>query len=189
MMTPSDVIKYAEKHGAKLVDLKFIDLPGIWQHTTVPISQLKEDSFQDGFGVDGSSIRGWQAINASDMLMVPDPTTAKMDPFCQVPTLSLICNIIDPVTRQPYSRDPRFIAQKVEQHLKASGIADVCYFGPEAEFFIFDEVRFDSTPNQSFYFVDSVEGRWNTGREEFPNLGYKPNYKGGYYPVPPVDSL
>src|SRR5947209_366331 len=188
-MTPSDVLKYAEKNGAKLVDLKFIDLPGIWQHTTVTISQLQEQSFEDGFGLDGSSIRGWQPINASDMLIIPDASTAKMDPFLTTPTLSLVCNIVDPITREPYSRDPRNIIQKAAKYLKSTGIADVCYFGPEAEFFVFDDVRFDSTQNQSFYFVDSVEGRWNSGREELPNLGYKPNYKGGYFPVPPTDTL
>jgi glutamine synthetase len=188
-MTPSDVLKYAEKHGAKMVDLKFIDLPGIWQHTSVPIAQLKEDSFEDGFGLDGSSIRGWQPINASDMLIIPDPKTAVMDPFTATPTLSLTCNIVDPIERRAYSRDPRYIAQKAEQYLKSTGLADVCYFGPEAEFFIFDDIRFDSTPNTSYYYVDSAEGRWNTGREEFPNLGYKPGYKGGYFPVAPTDSL
>jgi glutamine synthetase len=188
-MSPSDVIKFAEKNGAKLVDLKFIDLPGIWQHTTVSIAQLKEDSFEEGFGLDGSSIRGWQPINASDMLLIPDPTTAKMDPFTQYPTLSLICSVFDPITREPYSRDPRNIAAKAEKYLKSTGIADTCFFGPEAEFFVFDDIRYDSGPNQSFYFIDSVEGRWNSGREEFPNLGYKPNYKGGYFPVAPTDSL
>jgi glutamine synthetase len=172
-----------------MVDLKFIDLPGIWQHTSVTIQQLKEDSFEDGFGLDGSSIRGWQPINASDMLIMPDASTAKIDPFLTTPTLSLICNIVDPITREPYSRDPRNIIQKAGKYLKSTGIADVCYFGPEAEFFVFDDVRFDSTANQSFYFVDSAEGRWNSGREEFPNLGYKPNYKGGYFPVPPTDTL
>jgi len=188
-MSPSEVIKFAEKNGAKLVDLKFIDLPGIWQHTTVSIAQLKEDSFEEGFGLDGSSIRGWQPINASDMLLIPDPTTAKMDPFTQYPTLSLICSVYDPITREPYSRDPRNIANKAEKYLRSTGIADTCYFGPEAEFFVFDDIRYDSGPNQSFYFIDSVEGRWNSGREEFPNLGYKPNYKGGYFPVAPTDSL
>jgi glutamine synthetase len=188
-MSPSEVIKFAEKNGAKLVDLKFIDLPGIWQHTTVSIAQLKDDSFEEGFGLDGSSIRGWQPINASDMLLIPDPTTAKMDPFTQYPTLSLICSVYDPITREPYSRDPRNIANKAEKYLKSTGIADTCYFGPEAEFFVFDDIRYDSGPNQSFYFIDSVEGRWNSGREEFPNLGYKPNYKGGYFPVAPTDSL
>src|SRR5437763_398757 len=188
-MTPSDVLKFAEKHGAKFVDLKFIDLPGIWQHTTVTIPQLKEDSFEDGFGLDGSSIRGWQPINASDMLLVPDPATAKMEPFTQYPTLSLVCNVLDPITKEPYSRDPRNIIGKAEKYLKSTGIADVCYFGPEAEFFVFDDIRYDSQPNQSFFFIDSSEGRWNSGREEFPNLGYKPNYKGGYFPVPPTDTL
>jgi glutamine synthetase len=188
-MTPSDVLKFAEKHGAKFVDLKFIDLPGIWQHTTVTIPQLKEDSFEDGFGLDGSSIRGWQPINASDMLLIPDASTAKMDPFTQYPTLSLICNVTDPITKEPYSRDPRNIIKKAEKYLKSTGIADTCFFGPEAEFFVFDDIRYDSQPNQSFYFIDSVEGRWNSGREEFPNLGYKPNYKGGYFPVAPTDSL
>src|SRR5260370_11984715 len=188
-MTPSEVLKLAEKQGVKLVDLKFIDLPGIWQHTSVPIQQLKEDSFEDGFGLDGSSIRGWQPINASDMLIIPDPSTAKMDPFTQYPTLSLTCNIVDPITRQPSSRDPRNIALKAERYLKSTGLADVCYFGPEAEFFIFDDIRFDSQVNHSFYYIDSSEGRWNSGREEFPNLGYKPAYKGGYFPVAPTDSL
>jgi len=188
-MTPSEVLKFAEKNGAKFVDLKFIDLPGIWQHTTVTIQQLKEDSFEDGFGMDGSSIRGWQPINASDMLLVPDATTARMDPFTQYPTLSLICNVYDPITKDPYSRDPRNIIRKAEKYLKSTGIADTCYFGPEAEFFVFDDIRYDSGPNQSFFFIDSVEGRWNSGREEFPNLGYKPNYKGGYFPVAPTDSL
>jgi glutamine synthetase len=188
-MTPREVLELAKKHDAKLVDLKFIDLPGIWQHTTVTIAQLHESSFEDGFGLDGSSIRGWQPINASDMLILPDPSTAKMDPFTKVPTLSLIGDIADPITREPYSRDPRYIAKKAERHLKKSGIADVCYFGPEAEFFVFDDVRFDSKPNASFFHVDSVEGRWNSGRVEEPNLGYKPGYKGGYFPVAPTDSL
>src|SRR5262252_6668335 len=135
-MNPSDAVKFAEKQGAKMVDLKFIDLPGIWQHTTVPIAQLKEESFEDGFGLDGSSIRGFQPINASDMLLIPDASSAWMDPFTKEPTVSFLCNVVDPITRQPYSRDPRHIAQKAERHLKHSGIADVCYFGPEAEFFI-----------------------------------------------------
>jgi glutamine synthetase len=153
------------------------------------MAQLKEESFEDGFGLDGSSIRGWQPINASDMLIMPDPSTAKMDPFTQYPTLSLTANVVDPITKEPYSRDPRYIAQKAERYLKKTGIADICYFGPEAEFFVFDDIRYDSQPNQSFYYIDSVEGRWNSGREEFPNLGYKPAYKGGYFPVPPTDSL
>jgi glutamine synthetase len=188
-MTPSDAVKFAQKNGAKMVDLKFIDMPGIWQHTTVPIQQLKEDSFEDGFGLDGSSIRGFQPINASDMLLIPDPASARMDPFTREPTVSFICNVVDPITRQAYSRDPRYIAQKAERYLQSTGIADVVYFGPEAEFFVFDDVRFDQTPNSSYFYIDSIEGRWNSGREEMPNLGYKVNYKGGYFPVPPTDTL
>jgi glutamine synthetase len=188
-MTPSEVVKFAEKHGAKMVDLKFIDLPGIWQHTTVPSHRLKEESFEDGFGFDGSSIRGFQAINASDMLLIPDASSARMDPFTKEPTLSLICNVVDPITREPFSRDPRYVAQKAEAYLKKTGIADTVFFGPEAEFFVFDDVRYDQQPNASYFFIDSVEGRWNSGREEFPNLGYKVGYKGGYFPVAPTDTL
>ena len=188
-MTAADVVKYAEKQGAKMVDLKFIDVPGIWQHTTVPAPRLKEDSFEEGFGLDGSSIRGFQPINASDMLLIPDPTTARMDPFTREPTLSLICNVVDPITREPYSRDPRLIAQKAERYLKSTGIADTVFFGPEAEFFVFDDVRFDVQPNHSFFAIDSAEGKWNSGRDEMPNLGYKINYKGGYFPVSPTDTL
>src|SRR5437870_3988041 len=172
-----------------MVDLKFIDLPGIWQHTTVPAHRLKEESFDDGFGFDGSSIRGFQAIHASDMLLIPDPSSARMDPFTKEPYLSLLCNVVDPITREPYSRDPRYIAQKAERHVKQTGVADVIYFGPEAEFFIFDDVRYDTTPNAAYYYLDSAEARWNTGREEFPNLGYKTAYKGGYFPVAPSDTL
>jgi glutamine synthetase len=188
-MTPSDVLELAKKHGAKMVDFKFMDFPGVWQHVTMPIQRLKEDTFEDGYGFDGSSIRGWQPINQSDMLFIPDPTTAKMDPFMEVPTLSLIANIFDPITKEPYSRDPRHIAIKAEKYLKSTGIGDVAYFGPEPEHFVFDDVRFDTGINQGYYFLDSVEGRWNSGREEFPNLGYKPALKGGYFPVPPTDSL
>ncbi len=190
-MTPNDVAKYAEKHGAKMIDCKFVDLFGTWQHITYPIARL-EEGFEAGYGFDGSSIRGFQAINASDMLMIPDPTTAVMDPFLEVPTLSLICNVRDPLTGSPYSRDPRHIAAKAEAYLKSTGLADTIYFGPEAEFFVFDSVRFDSTTNEAYYKVDSVEGRWNSGRDEKPhggNLGYKPGYKGGYFPVSPVDTL
>ena len=172
-----------------MVDLKFIDVPGIWQHTTVPIHRLHEDSFEDGFGLDGSSIRGFQPINASDMLLIPDPSSVQMDPFRAQPTVSFICNVIDPITRQPYSRDPRFIAQKAEKYLRSTGIADICFFGPEAEFFVFDDVRFDTQPNGAFFQIDSTEGKWNTGREESPNLGYKVPYKGGYFPNSPTDTL
>ena len=188
-MTPEEVLKFATENGAKVVDLRFMDFPGIWQHFTVPISELEASSFEDGFGFDGSSIRGWQPIHASDMLVVPDPTTAKMDPFFEAPTLVLIGNIVDPVTRESYTRDPRYIAQKTEAYLKRTGIGDTAYFGPEAEFFIFDDIRFESSKHQAFYAIDSVEGHWNTGREECPNLGYKPRHKEGYFPVPPTDKF
>ncbi|MDZ4183555.1 MAG: type I glutamate--ammonia ligase [Desulfuromonadales bacterium] len=188
-MTGKEVVEFAKKHDCKMVDYKFLDFIGIWQHFSQPISMFSEETFEEGIGFDGSSIRGWQPIHNSDMLLLPDPTTAKIDPFPKVSTLSLICNIIDPFTREGYTRDPRFVAQKAEAFLKSSGIADTCYFGPEPEFFIFDDVRYSSTANQSFYSVDSIEGAWNSGREEFPNLGYKPAHKGGYFPVAPTDSL
>jgi len=188
-MTPKQVLEFAKENEAKVVDLRFMDFPGVWQHFTVPLSELEESSFEDGFGFDGSSIRGWQPIHASDMLVVPDATTAKMDPFFKVPTLVLIGNIVDPVTRESYTRDPRYIAQKAEAYLKSSGIGDVAYFGPEAEFFIFDDIRFESSNNRAFYEIDSVEGIWNSGREECPNLGYKPRHKEGYFPVPPMDKF
>jgi len=188
-MTPKQVLEFAKENEAKVVDLRFMDFPGVWQHFTVPLSELEESSFEDGFGFDGSSIRGWQPIHASDMLVVPDATTAKMDPFFEVPTMVLIGNIVDPVTRESYTRDPRYIAQKAEAYLKSSGIGDVAYFGPEAEFFIFDDIRFESSSNRAFYEIDSVEGIWNSGREECPNLGYKPRHKEGYFPVPPMDKF
>ena len=188
-MTPKDVLKMAKENGAKIVDLRFMDFPGLWQHFSVPVSELDESSFEDGFGFDGSSIRGWQPIHASDMLVIPDAATAKMDPFYADPTLCLICNIVDPVTREPYSRDPRHIASKAEAYLKNSGIGDTAYIGPEAEFFIFDNIRFESSRNRSFYEIDSIEGIWNTGRDENPNLGYKPRHKEGYFPVPPMDKF
>jgi glutamine synthetase len=188
-MTPVEALKFAEKNGVKFVDFKFVDLLGIWQHTTMPIQKLKEDSFSEGFGFDGSSIRGWKAINESDMVFIPDSTTAVIDPFFAQPTISLICDIVDAVTRQPYSRDPRYIARKAEQYLKQTGLGDTAYFGPEPEFFIFDDVRFIEGPNMSSYSIDSREGRWNAGNAEGPNLGYKPAFKGGYFPVPPTDTL
>jgi len=188
-MTPEEVLKFAKENDVKMVDLKFTDFVGTWQHFSVPISELDEKSIREGFGFDGSSIRGWQAINESDMLVVPDPETAVIDPMIETPTLSLICNVIDPITREPYEKDPRNIAIKAENYLKSTGIGDVAYFGPEPEFFIFDDVRFSTSYNHGFYFVDSVEGRWNSGREENPNLGYKPRYKEGYFPCPPMDSL
>ncbi|MCP4751719.1 MAG: type I glutamate--ammonia ligase [Proteobacteria bacterium] len=186
-MTPKEVLEYAEKNGAKVVDVRFMDFPGVWQHFTVPMCELDETSFEDGYGFDGSSIRGWQPIDASDMLVIPDPTTAKMDPFFDVPTLVLVGNIFDPMTRESYTRDPRHIAQKAEAYLKTTGLGDTAYIGPEAEFFIFDNIQFESGRNISYYEVDSVEGIWNTGRDEGPNLGYKPRLKEGYFPVPPMD--
>jgi glutamine synthetase len=188
-MTPKQVLEMGKKEGAKVLDLRFLDLPGVWQHFTFPISELDESRFEDGFGFDGSSIRGWQPIHTSDMLVVPDPTTAKMDPFYKEPTLVLIGNIVDPVTHESYSRDPRYIAQKAEAYLKSSGIGDTAYFGPEPEFFIFDDVRFESGRNRAFYEVDSEEGIWNSGRDECPNLGYKPRHTEGYFPVPPMDKF
>ncbi|MBX2974569.1 MAG: type I glutamate--ammonia ligase [Ignavibacteriaceae bacterium] len=183
------VLRFIKENKIQFIDMKFMDFPGQWQHFTVPVSQFSASSFEDGFGFDGSSMRGWKAINESDMLIIPDPETMFMDPFIEAPTLSLICDVYEPATKEKYSRCPRNIAQKAEAFLKSSGLADTVYFGPEAEFFVFDDVRFDSQPNSSFYFVDSIEGRWNSGREESPNLGYKPRYKEGYFPVPPTDSL
>jgi len=188
-MTPKEVLEFAKEKGVKMVDLKFMDLPGTWQHFSVPIHQLEESSFEEGYGFDGSSIRGWQPIHASDMLVVPDASTAQIDPFLTfVPTLSMICNIFDPITKEPYTRDPRHVAQKAEAYLKSTGIGDTAYFGPEAEFFIFDGIRFDQNAHSSYHYIDSVEGWWNTGREENPNLGYKAKHGGGYFPAPPSDS-
>ena len=188
-MTPAEVLNMAKENGAKVVDLRFMDYPGLWQHLTIPMGELDESSFEDGFGFDGSSIRGWQPIHASDMLLMPDPETAKMDPFYAEPSLVLICNIVDPVTRESYSRDPRYIAQKAEAYLKSTGIGDTAFIGPEAEFFIFDDITFESSTNRAFYEIDSIEGIWNSGRDEGPNLGYKPRHKEGYFPVPPMDKF
>ncbi len=188
-MTPKDVLKLVKDKDVKFVDLRFMDYPGLWQHFSVPASELDEGNFEDGYGFDGSSMRGWQPIHASDMLVIPDPGTAKIDPFFKDTTLVLICDIADPVTREPYSRDPRYIAKKAEAYLKNSGIGDTAFIGPEAEFFIFDDIRFESKSNQAFYRIDSIEGIWNTGRDEGPNLGYKPRHKEGYFPVPPMDKF
>ena len=188
-MTPSEVVAFATENNVKMVDYKFLDFIGIWQHFTTPISEFSEEIFEEGLGFDGSSIRGWQPIHNSDMTLLPDAATAKIDPFPGITTLSLICNIYDPITKEGYTRDPRFIARKCEAYLKSTGFADTAYFGPEPEFFVFDDVRFSCGPNQSFYSVDSIEGAWNSGREEYPNLGYKPGFKGGYFPVAPTDSL
>ncbi len=183
------VLKYVKDNKILFLDLKFMDFPGQWQHFSVPVTELSESSFENGYGFDGSSIRGWKAINESDMLIIPDPETMFVDPFVKAPTISLICDVYEPATKEKYSRCPRNIAQKAEAYLKLTGIADTAYYGPEAEFFVFDDVRFDSEPNGSFYYVDSVEGKWNSGREENPNLGYKIRYKEGYFPVPPTDAL
>jgi glutamine synthetase len=185
-MTSQEVLEFAKKNDARQVDLRFTDLPGLSQHISYPINMLDEDSFEDGFGIDGSSIRGWAAINESDMLIIPDPSTAFMDPFAETRTVVMLGDIIDPITRQHYDRDPRWIAKKTELHLKNSGAADVAYFGAEAEFFIFDNIRFDQNQHSGFYFIDAEEGRWNSSRKQ-NNLGYRPRYKEGYFPVPPTD--
>ncbi len=190
MATPQEILSMIKEKGIKMIDLKFIDMPGIWQHLTLYYDQIDEDSFTAGVPFDGSSIRGWKAINESDMAMVPDPNTAWMDPFMAEPTLSLICSIQEPRTGQPYNRCPRVIAQKALDYLKSTGLGDMAYFGPEAEFFVFDDVRFDQKEYAGYYYVDSVEGRWNSGREEAGgNLGYKPRYKEGYFPVAPTDTM
>ena len=186
--TFSDVQQLAADAGTKIVDIRFCDLPGVWQHFSIPVDGLTEDLFTDGIGFDGSSIRGFQEIQESDMLLIPDPETAYVDPLLKIPTLNLISNVLDPITRQQYSRDPRYITQKAEQYLQSTGIGDTSYWGPELEFYIFDDVRFDQNAHSAYYFVDSNEGTWNTGREENPNLGYKPRHKEGYFPVPPTDS-
>lgn len=187
--TPDDVQKQARDANVKIVDLKFVDLPGVWQHFSIPAEDLDSELFEHGIGFDGSSIRGYQMIHESDMLLVADAETAYLDPILEVPTLNLICNVLDPLTRQPYSRDPRYIAQKAELYLKGSGVADVSYWGPELEFYIFDDVRYDQSAQSGYYYIDSDEGVWNTGREEGPNLGYKLRHKEGYFPVPPSDTL
>ena len=184
---PAEVIKAAK--DVKIVDLKFVDLPGVWQHFSLPVEDLNEDLFDEGIGFDGSSIRGFQLIHESDMLLVADPETAYVDPVLQIPTLSLTCNVLDPITRQRYTRDPRYIAQKAESYLKSTGIADVSYWGPELEFYIFDEVRYDQTAHCGYYYIDSEEGVWNTGQSGAPNLGYKLRHKEGYFPVPPADAF
>ena len=188
-MTPKEVLALCREKGLKAVDLRFMDFPGLWQHFTIPVSKLDEEVFEDGIGFDGSSIRGWQGIHESDMLVVPQPETAFVDPFTELPTLCMICNIQDPITCEDYTRDPRNVARKAVNYLRSTGIADTAYFGPEAEFFIFDDIRFESTPQASFYFIDSIEGQWNRGKEENPNLGYKLRHKEGYFPVPPADQM
>ncbi|MHC4481326.1 MAG: type I glutamate--ammonia ligase [Planctomycetota bacterium] len=188
-MSVQDVLKSVEERQIQIVDLRFMDLPGQWQHFSVPAARLTERSFEEGFGIDASSVRGWQAINESDLCVRPDPETAVADPFCEIPTLILNCTVADPITKENYDRDPRYTAIKAGNYLRTSGVGDTAYFGPEAEFFVFDDVRYDAATNTAHYSVDSVEGSWNTGRDEQPNLGHKIRTKGGYFPVPPVDSM
>jgi glutamine synthetase len=185
-MTSKEVLEFAKTHEVKELDLRFTDLPGLNQHISYPINMLDEGAFEDGFGIDGSSIRGWAAINESDMLIIPDPTTAFLDPFNETRTLVMLGDVVDPITRQHYDRDPRWIAKKAELYLNNTGVADTAFFGAEAEFFIFDNIRFDQNQHSAFYYIDAEEGRWNSGRLE-NNLGYRPRYKEGYFPVPPTD--
>jgi glutamine synthetase len=191
--SPSDVLKLVKDNNVEIIDVRFCDLPGLMQHFSIPAHELEEDVFEDGLGFDGSSIRGFQEIQESDMLLIPDPDTAVLDPFRQHVTLNINCYVRDPLTGESYTRDPRYIVQKAEAYLKSTGIADTAYFGPEAEFYIFDSVRFDQNQHSGYYFVDSVEGVWNSGREREldgqPNLAYKPRYKEGYFPVPPMDQF
>jgi glutamine synthetase len=185
--TPDDVLQLISDEGVEIVDVRFCDLPGLMQHFSMPAAQLTADMFDEGVGFDGSSIRGFQEIQESDMILIPDPNTAVVDPFTQHKTLNLNCFVHDPVTGESYSRDPRYVARKAEEYLRSTGIADTCYVGPEAEFFVFDDVRFDQNEHEGYYYVESIEAAWNTGREENPNLGYKPRYKEGYFPVSPMD--
>ncbi len=187
--SPRDILNLIEQENVQVVDLRFMDFPGLWQHFSVPAHEIDEDSFTEGLGFDGSSIRGWQAINESDMIMKPVISSAFIDPFMAAKTLVMTCDISDPISGEDYSRDPRSVCRKAENYLKSTGLGDTIFFGPEAEFFVFDDIRFDQNEHSGYYFVDSVEGRWNTGRDEKPNLGYKPRYKEGYFPCPPTDSL
>jgi glutamine synthetase len=187
-MTAKEVLEFAKKNKAVMVDFKFIDLPGVWQHFSTPLRELSEEVFKEGLGFDGSSIRGWKSIESSDMLVIPDPSSARMEPFTQTPTLSVICDIVDPISRESYDRDPRYIAKKAEEYLKSTGIGDTAYIGPEAEFFIFDSIQFDQNSHAGYYFLDSEEGIWNAGKNDDMNLGYRPRHKEGYFPVPPTDS-
>lgn len=185
-MQPKEVLEYAKENGVRILDLRFTDLPGLWHHVSFPMHELTESSFEEGFGIDGSSIRGWASIHESDMLLIPDPSFPWLDPFTETPTLCMIGDVVDPITREHYPRDPRYVAKRAEAYLANTGIADTAYFGAEAEFFIFDNIRFDQRENCGYYFIDAEEGRWNSGREA-DNRGYRPRYKEGYFPVPPTD--
>jgi glutamine synthetase len=188
--SPADVIAFAREAGVKMIDVRFVDMPGTWQHFSLPLQNFSEDDFEQGIGFDGSSIRGFQVINESDMLLFPDPDTAVIDPILEVPTLCIICNVKDPITREDYTRDPRNIAKKAEAYLLTTGIANKTFFGPEAEFFLLNDVRFDQGANYGYFYIDSEEGIWNSGQQNGKaNLGYRPRTKEGYFPVPPTDKL
>ncbi|MGI9032921.1 MAG: type I glutamate--ammonia ligase [Acidimicrobiales bacterium] len=187
--SPADVLRLVQDEAVEIVDFRFCDLPGLMQHFSAPAHELTEGGFDDGYGFDGSSIRGFQEIQESDMLLMPDPNTAVIDPFRQHKTLNINCFVRDPVTGEPYSRDPRYVAKKAQDYLVSTGLADTVFFGPEAEFYIFNDVRFAQNQHSSFHSVDSVEGIWNSAKDEKPNLGFKPRYKEGYFPVPPMDHL
>ena len=192
-MTPQEAIEFCRKEGIGIIDLKFTDLPGTLQHVSIPLSEFTEGNIAEGYGFDGSSIRGFKSIDESDMLLIPDTSTAYADPFFEIPTLHVICDILDPVTRSSFTRDPRHVAHKAEAYLKESGIADTSYWGPEPEFFVFDSARFDQNINSGYYFIDSDEGFWNTGAEYAingeNNLAYRPRNKEGYFPAPPFDTF
>ncbi|MDP3981557.1 MAG: type I glutamate--ammonia ligase [Chlamydiota bacterium] len=187
-MKANEVFDLIKERKVEIIDFKFLDFPGTWQHFSIPAYEMSSEVFEEGLGFDGSSIRGWQAIHCSDMLVIPDSETAIIDPFSLPTTLSLICNIVDPITKESYSRDPRNIALKAEAYLKSTGIGDTSCFGPEAEFFIFDGIRFDLNAHEAYYHIESDEGAWNTGVDTKPNLGHKPRFKEGYFPVAPTDS-
>src|SRR6058998_99464 len=187
--SPREVLERAKAEGVEVVDVRFVDLPGTWQHFSLPLGELDVDSFKEGLGFDGSSIRGFQSIDESDMLLMPDPESATIDPVLSHKTLFLICDVVDPITREPYTRDTRFIAKKAEEHLRKSGIADISYWGPEAEFYLFNSMRFDQNAHSGYYYIDSEEGIWNSGKNSEPNLAFRPRHKEGYFPVPPTDKL
>ena len=188
-MTPKEVLALIRQREVTTVDLRFMDFPGVWQHFAIPADSLEEETFEEGIGFDGSSVVGWRAINEADLLVVPQPETALIDPFTKRPTLTMICNIQDPITQQDYTRDPRNIARKAASYMRSTGVADAVTLAPELEFFVFDDVRFDQNGHEAFYHVDSAEGAWNRGRAESPNLGYKAGSGLGYFPCPPTDSL
>jgi len=188
-MTPSEAVKFLKENDVKMVDIRFVDFLGTWQHTSVPTPMFDEDAIEEGFGFDGSSIRGWQAINNSDMIIIPDLKTLKIDPFYEIKHAYVFCDVFDPISREPYSRDPRNIAIKGINYLKSTGIADTAYFGPEAEFFVFDNIQYGYGKNEGFHYIDSQEGDWNTGTDEGGNLGYKVRPKEGYFPCAPTDTL